>query len=53
MHARERRAIARRDYVVVTGVLERTATNDLADLVQKGLLEVSSRRGRRTARRLW
>ncbi len=52
LHAREHGTIARREYVAVTGVSERTAANDLADLVRKGLLEATGGRGRRTAYRL-
>jgi ATP-dependent DNA helicase RecG len=48
LHAREHGTIARREYVAVTGVSERTAANDLADLVRKGLLESTGGRGRRT-----
>jgi ATP-dependent DNA helicase RecG len=52
LHAREHGTIARREYVAVTSVSERTAANDLADLVRKGLLEPTGGRGRRTAYRL-
>lgn len=52
LHAREHGTIARREYVALTGVSERTAANDLADLVRKGLLEPTGGRGRRTAYRL-
>jgi ATP-dependent DNA helicase RecG len=52
LHIREHGTIARREYVAVTGVSERTAANDLADLVRKGLLELTGGRGRRTAYQL-
>ena len=52
LHAREHGTVARRDYVQLTGVSERTALNDLTDLVQKGLLDPTGRRGWRTAYRL-
>lgn len=52
LHAREHGTIARREYVEVTSVSERTAANDLADLVRKDLLEATGGRGRRTAYRL-
>lgn len=52
LYAREHGTIARREYVAVTGVSERTAANDLADLVRKGLLEPTGGRGRRAAYRV-
>lgn len=52
LHVQEHGTIARREYVALTGVSERTATNDLADLVRKGLLKPTGGRGRRTAYRL-
>lgn len=52
LHAREHGAVARRDYVQLTGVSVRTAASDLADLVQKELLEPTSGRGWRTAYRV-
>lgn len=51
-YAQDHGTIARRESVAVTGVSERTAANDLADLVRKGLLEATGRRGWRTAYRL-
>ncbi len=51
-HAREHGTIARREYVALTGVSVRTAANDLADLVRKGLIEPTGGRGRLTAYRL-
>ena len=52
LYVREHGTIARREYVALTGVSERTAANDLADLVRRGLLEPTVGRGRRTAYRL-
>jgi ATP-dependent DNA helicase RecG len=52
LYVQEHAAIARREYVALTGVSERTAANDLADLVRRGLLEPTGGRGRRTAYRL-
>lgn len=52
LYLRERGAIQRRDYVQVTGASERTALRDLANLVEKGLVEPSGGRGRSTAYRL-
>ncbi len=52
LHAREHGTIARREYVALTGVSERTAANDLANLVRQGLLEPTGGRGRRTAYRV-
>ena len=51
-HAREHGTVARREYVALTGVSERTAANAPADLVRKRLLEAAGRRGWRTAYRL-
>ncbi|TAK36072.1 MAG: hypothetical protein EPO21_03705 [Chloroflexota bacterium] len=39
LHAQKHGTIARREYVALTGVSERTAANDLADLVRRELLE--------------
>ncbi len=50
LHAREHGTIARREYVAIAGVSERTAANDLADQVRKGLREPTGGRGWRTAR---
>ena len=52
LHAQEHGTIAGREYVALTGVSERTAGNDLAALVRRGLLEPAGGRGRRTAYRL-
>lgn len=52
LYAGEHGAIARRAYVEVTGASERTAARDLADLVDKGVLEVAGGRGRSAAYRL-
>jgi ATP-dependent DNA helicase RecG len=48
-YLRERGEIRRRDYVQLTGVSERTALRDLAELVEKGLVEPSGGRGRSAA----
>jgi ATP-dependent DNA helicase RecG len=50
--AQERGTVARREYVTLTSVSERTAASDLADLVRKGLLEPTGGGGRRAAYRL-
>jgi Fic family protein len=42
----------RREYVQLTGVSERTALRDLADLVEKKLVEASGGRGTSTAYRM-
>ncbi|MBI2761113.1 MAG: putative DNA binding domain-containing protein [Chloroflexi bacterium] len=52
LHVREHGTIARREYVALTGVSERTAASDLADLVRRELLEGSGPRGWRTTYRL-
>lgn len=52
LHAREHGTIARREYAALTEVSERTALNDLTDLVRKGLIEPTGGRGWRTAYRL-
>ena len=52
LHAREHSSIARWEYAALTGVAARTAANDLADLMRKGLLEPTGWRGWRTAYRL-
>ena len=52
LYAQEHGTIARRDYVQLAGVSERTALNDLSDLVRKGLLEQTESRGWRTAYRV-
>ncbi len=52
LHAQEHGSVARREYVALTGLSERTAANDLADLVRKGLLAPTAGRGRRAAYRL-
>jgi predicted HTH transcriptional regulator len=52
LYLRERGAIRRREYVQLTGASERTAARDLADLVERNLLELSGGRGRSTAYRL-
>ena len=44
--------MARREYVALTGVSERTAATDVANLVRKGLLEPTGGRGWRTAYRV-
>jgi Fic family protein len=49
---RERGAIQRREYVRLADVSERTAARDLADLVERNLLEPGGGRGRSTAYRL-
>lgn len=49
LYAHERGTIARRAYVELTKASERTAARDLADLVEKGLLEIVAGRGRSTA----
>ncbi len=51
-YVRERGAIQRREYAQLTGSSERTAARDLADLVERNLLELSGERGRSTAYRL-
>jgi ATP-dependent DNA helicase RecG len=51
-YVRERGAIQRREYVRLAGVSERTAARDLAELVERNLLEASGGRGRSTAYRL-
>lgn len=51
-YVRERGAIQRREYAQLTGASERTAARDLADLVERNLLELSGERGRSTAYRL-
>lgn len=52
LYVRERGAIQRREYAQLTGASERTAARDLADLVERNLLERSGGRGRSTAYRL-
>ena len=52
LHAREHGTVARREYAALTGVSERTALNDLTDLVRKRLLEPTGGRGWRTAYRV-
>ena len=52
LHAQEHGVVARREYVQLTGVSERTALNDLSDLVRKGLLEPTGGRGWRAAYRV-
>lgn len=39
LYVRERGAIQRREYVQIAGVSERTAARDLAELVERSLLE--------------
>jgi ATP-dependent DNA helicase RecG len=46
LHALEHGVVARREYAALTGVSDRTALNDLADLVEKGLIEPTGGRGR-------
>ena len=52
LYAQEHGTVARRDYVQLTRVSERTALNDLTDLVRKGLLEPTGGRGWRSAYRV-
>ncbi len=52
LQARAHGTITRREYVALTGVSEPTGLTDLIDLVQKGLLEPTGGRGRRTAYRV-
>jgi len=49
LFVREHGIIARRAYVDLTGTSERTATRDLADLVEKNLLESAGGRGSQAA----
>ncbi|MBI2316829.1 MAG: hypothetical protein HYU75_07410 [Betaproteobacteria bacterium] len=49
---RARSAIHRREYVQLVGVSERTAARDLADLVDRNLLELGGGHGRSIAYRL-
>ncbi|MGH2616928.1 MAG: ATP-binding protein [Thermomicrobiales bacterium] len=49
LYLRERGSIQRREYVQLAGVSERTAARDLAELVERTLLELGGGRGRSTA----
>lgn len=52
LRARQTGVITRREYVAATGVSERTAARDLADLLEQGILEIATGRGRSTSYRL-
>ncbi|HEY3079614.1 MAG TPA: hypothetical protein VGM69_06875 [Chloroflexota bacterium] len=52
LHAQEHQTVARREYAALTGLSERTALNDLTDLVRKGLMAPTGGRGWRTAYRV-